>query len=116
MIKKGNIIIRGFNFIDDYGAYLVSFGDRNITREDKVKIMSRFKHDSDSYKFYTNRIEEMKRFIAWLYDTYSKEDYDYFVENDKSGFLKECIELYNPKTGNLKAPKNAFDYSVDYTG
>ena len=54
---------------------------------------------------------EMKRFIAWLYWTYSEEQYRFFVDNDKSGFLKRCIELYDPSTGAMKPPYNPWDYT-----
>lgn len=105
--------VRGFNFIADYGHGLDV--DHIGDLKHHLRIISTFNGLCERYKDeYDNMEVEMKRFIAWFFWTYEKEEYDYMVSNDQTGFLKKCIELYDPEKGNMKPPYNAYDYSTDY--
>ena len=104
------INVRGFNFIEDYGDGLDI--DHIGDMKHHLGIIETFSGLCERNKeSYDNMEYEMKRFIAWLYWTYSEEQYRFFVDNDKSGFLKRCIELYDPSTGAMKPPYNPWDYT-----
>ena len=107
--------IRGFNFIEDFTKalpYRNEFSkdcDEDILREIRALADSKakFKHTFDNCEL------EMKRFIAWFY-TAEYTRYDKIVEADTSGFLADCIKLYDPKTQKYPAPFGCFDYSCNF--
>lgn len=108
--------MRGFNFIEDYAKALpyrtdgVRYSDKDVL--DQMKFFAGAKKAYEST--FDNCELEMKRFIAWFYIA-EHHRYDAMVDADESGFLKECISLYDPKTNKYKTPMGCFDYSCDFS-
>ncbi len=107
---------RGFNFLDDYAEM---FADDRVdipTDKQMSALLTKFAASERNYKdAFDNLEEEKKRFIAWFYSVFDKRNmYDHYVETDTTGFLRSCIELYDPKTGSLPPPTCASDYRTDY--
>ena len=84
-----SVRLRGFNFIYDYGTCLARTSSKKLSV--RLDIIRSFHKDCERYaESFDNMEEEMKRFISWLHWTYTQEQYDYFMENDDTGFLKNA--------------------------
>ena len=105
--------IRGFNFIEDF-AYYTDGPIENLSQDEILHTIFVMNNRTLQYKnSFDNREEEMKRFIAWFYSVY-EDIYDTVVSSDTTGFLKECIDLYDPKVGAIPPPMHCKDYSSKF--
>ena len=99
---------RGYNYIEDYLKAM--HGDFSLPS--KLRALRKISHIN--CEAFDNKEEEMRRFIAWLHYAHEQESYQELLDNDESGFLQECIALYDPAIGGKEPPKNPFDYKTNF--